>query len=64
MIYSYLPIIDLINKISKLNNEERELLISGNCILDQKRVLKVLFQDGIDIKFHQLKYCIKLSTAV
>lgn len=64
MIYSYLTLMDLISKISKLNKEERLLLISENSLLDQKRVLKIEFQDDKDILYNQLDYCIKLSTGV
>ena len=49
MIYSFLTIMDLIHNISKLNKEERKLLVSGNCSLDQKRILKVKLQQDVNI---------------
>jgi len=58
MIYSFLTIMDLIHKISKLSKEEKGLLISKNCSLDQKRILRIKFQSGIEIQYYQLKYCI------
>ena len=59
-----MTLLDLINKISKLNKEERELLISQNCLLDQKRVLRIKLEDGVNISYKQLQYCAKLSTGI
>ncbi len=46
-----MTLLDLINKISKLNKEERELLISQDCLLDQKRVLRIKMEDGVNISY-------------
>ena len=64
MIYSFLTIMDLIQKISKLSKEERVLLISKNCSLDQKRIMTINFQSGTEIDYFQLKYCIELSSGI
>ena len=65
MIYSFLTIMDLMNKISRLNKEEKEFLVSKECVLDQKRILRIKFENGNDkYYFSQLKYYIKLATGV
>ena len=45
---------DLINKISKLNKGERELLTNQNYLLEQKRILKIKMEDGVNISYKQI----------
>lgn len=55
---------DLINKISKLNKGERELLTNQNYLLEQKRILKIKLEDGVNISYNQIRYCAQLSTGI
>ena len=53
----------LIHKISCISKKERELITQSE-LLDQKRILYIQFDDGIELVFDQLKYCMKLCTSV
>lgn len=67
-IFSYLDLITIINKISKLSSEEYYGLPKAN-LLDQSRVLLIMIGDGhshcvhpIHNNYFQFKYCIQLAT--
>ena len=61
LIYSFLPFNDLINTISKLSKQERDLIITSE-ILDQPRSLKITFRDDFIYDITSLKYMMKLLT--
>lgn len=61
IIYSYLDILVLINKISKLCKKEREILQTSEN-LTQKRCLVLTVDDCITIKPKQLSFCAKIAT--
>ena len=53
----------LIHKISRISKTDREIITQSE-LLDQKRILYIQFDDGIEFVFDQLKYCMKLCTSV
>lgn len=61
IIFSYLDLLTLINKISQLSKKDREMLqTSGN--LTQRRCLALTVDDSIRIKPSQLTFCVKLAS--
>ena len=50
-IFSFSTLIELVEVISKLNKEQRQI-IQRNKILDQKRKLKISIEPGMRIKYN------------
>lgn len=51
IIYSFLTIIDLLNKIGKVSKTERLIIISDSEIINQPRCLKIKFCPRIMINY-------------
>ena len=64
MIYSFIPLIELINRISKLNKFERNLL-KNNLLLNQKRILLIKFEYEREIdNMMELIYCLSVCNGI
>ncbi len=64
MIYSFIPLIELINKISKLNKFERNLL-KNNLLLNQKKILLIKFDYEREINdMMELIYCLNICNGI
>lgn len=61
IVYSYLDILILINKISKLSKKDRDMLQTSEN-LTQRRCLVLTVDDCIKIKPKQLTFCAKLAS--
>lgn len=62
MIYSYLDLMTMLNKITKLSQNEREKLPFSE-VIDQQRCLRIYIKEGKMIQFPQMEYATKLSTS-
>jgi uncharacterized protein YbcI len=64
IIYSFVPLMELINNISKLNRFERNLL-KNNLLLKQKRILLIKFDYGREIEnMMELMYCLSVCNGI
>ena len=63
MVYSFIDLLTLMEKISKVSKAERNVIAQSK-VLDQKRKLKIVFQEGVDINQVSLVYAMKLATNI
>ena len=64
IIYSFTPLMDLINKISKLNKFERNLL-KNNLLMNSKRILLIKFDYEREIEnMMELMYCLSVCNEI
>lgn len=63
LIYSFLDLMQLINKIAKLSCKDRDVLLTSR-LLDQPRVLKLRLDGTLVNNLMQFDYCVRLSTSL
>jgi len=63
LVYSHLPLLELINKISLLSKKDRRMVCSQSELLSQERCLRISICPTVAINYTQLKFSMQVATS-